>query len=135
MSDTVTKVFEHIDFAIWHVPQANGYVYEAAGVEITADNYHDCPFEDSYDDALNAACELYDVEIGALSTPLPVAYSNVLFSVYKTPGDRYLFAFSDDAELVPLTDKNWQDHPGEHYDSREQAVIAAFEKDLEGRGL
>ena len=34
MSDRVTKVFEHIDFAIWHVPQANGYVYEAANISI-----------------------------------------------------------------------------------------------------
>ena len=72
MSDRITKVFEHDDFAIWHVPQANGYVYEAAGIAVDADSYVDCPFESSYDDALNAACELYDVEVGSLSTPLPV---------------------------------------------------------------
>lgn len=135
MSDRVTKVFEHIDFAIWHVPQANGYVYEAAGIEINADNYHDCPFEDSYDNALNAACELYDVEIGALSLPLPVVYSNALFTVYRAPGEQFLYAFKDDSESAPLTDQNWQSHPGERYDTQEQAVIAAFEKDLEGRGL
>ena len=34
MSDRITKVFEHDDFAIWHVPQANGYVYEAAGIAV-----------------------------------------------------------------------------------------------------
>lgn len=135
MSDRVTKVFEHIDFAIWHVPQANGYVYEAAGIEINADNYHDCPFEDSYDNALHAACELYDVEIGALSTPLPVVYSNALFSVYRAPGEQFLYAFKDDNEPTLLTDQNWQEHPGERYDSQDKAVIAAFEKDLEGRGL
>ena len=133
MSDRVTKVFEHIDFAIWHVPQANGYVYEAAGIEIDADNYHDCPFEDSYDNALNAACELYDVEIGALSLPLPAVYSNALFTVYKTPDERFIHAFADEAELTPLTDQNWQQHPGESYASRDEAVIAAFEKDLAGR--
>lgn len=135
MSDRVTKVFEHIDFAIWHVPQANGYVYEAAGIEIDADNYHDCPFEDSYDNALNAACELYDVEIGALSQPLPVVYSNALFTVYGVPGEKYIYVFNDDGERLPLTDQNWQEHAGEHYDSREHAVIAAFEQDLEKRGL
>ena len=69
MSDRITKVFEHDDFAIWHVPQANGYVYEAAGIAVDADSYADCPFESTYDDALNAACELYDVEVGSLSTP------------------------------------------------------------------
>ena len=64
MSDQITKVFEHVDFAIWHVPKANGYVYEAAGIAIDDDNYADCPFERTYDDALHAACELYDVEVG-----------------------------------------------------------------------
>jgi hypothetical protein len=88
LSDRITKVFEHDDFAIWHVPQANGYVYEAAGIAVDADSYADCPFESTYDDALNAACELYDVEVGSLSTPLPVVYSNALFKGVPDAGRR-----------------------------------------------
>ena len=57
LSDRITKVFEHDDFAIWHVPQANGYVYEAAGIAIDEDNYADCPFERTYDDAGNLKTE------------------------------------------------------------------------------
>ena len=132
MSDRITKVFEHDDFAIWHVPQANGYVYEAAGIVIDGDNYEDCPFESTYDDALNAACELYDVEVGAISAPLPVVYSNSLFKVYKTPADEYLYRLCDDDADEEPTDMNVQ-HPGDFYKRKEDAVIAAFEKDLEAR--
>ena len=57
MSGRVTKVFRRIDFAIWHVPQANGYVYgQPASRSAKCRQYHDCPFEDSYDNATNAAC-------------------------------------------------------------------------------
>ncbi len=132
MSDRITKVFEHDDFAIWHVPQANGYVYEAAGIAVDADSYADCPFESTYDDALNAACELYDVEVGSLSTPLPVVYSNALFKVYQTPAGGYIHVACDDNAETP-TDQNVQAHPGEVYKRKEDAVIAAFEQDLAQR--
>lgn len=130
MNDPITKVFEHDDFAIWHVPQAKGYVYEAAGITVDDDNYADCPFERTYDDALNAACELYDVEVGSLSTPLPVVYSNALFKVYQTPAGEYIYLFSDDDSVEAPTDQNVQAHPGEAYKRKEDAVIAAFEQDL-----
>lgn len=134
MSDRITKVFEHDDFAIWHVPQANGYVYEAAGIAVDADSYADCPFESTYDDALNAACELYDVEVGSLSTPLPVVYSNALFKVYQTPAGGYIHVACDDDAETP-TDQNVQAHPGEVYKRKEDAVIAAFEQDLARRAM
>jgi len=133
LKDQVTKVFEHREFAIWHVPQANGYVYEAAGIVIDGDNYEDCPFESTYDDALNAACELYDVEVGTISAPLPVVYSNTLFRVYKAPAGEYLYLFCDDDAVEEPTDMNLQQHPGDFYKKKEDAVIAAFEKDLEAR--
>jgi hypothetical protein len=116
LSDRITKVFEHDDFAIWHVPQANGYVYEAAGIAVDADSYADCPFESTYDDALNAACELYDVEVGSLSTPLPVVYSNALFKVYQTAGGYIHVACDDDAETP--TDQNVQAHPARSTSAR-----------------
>ncbi len=133
MSDQITKVYEHDDFAIWHVPQANGYVYEAAGITITGDNYADCPFESTYDDALNAACELYDVEPGTLSVPLPVVYSNALFKVYQTPAGAYIHVSCDDDSAETPTDQNVEAHPGEVYKRKEDAVIAAFEHDLAQR--
>lgn len=133
MTEQITKVFEHQDFAIWHVPQANGYVYEAAGVVVDEHSYEDCPFEATYDDALNAACELYDVEVGSLIQPLPVVYSNALFKVFSTPTGTFLYRFCDEeSEDVP-TDQNVADLPGERYPSRDAAVIAAFEEDLARR--
>lgn len=130
MSDQITRVFEHVDFAIWHVPQANGYVYEAAGIVVDEHSYEDCPFEATYEDALNAACELYDVEVGSLSQPLPVVYANTVFKVYETPAGEFLYAFCDDEFAEAPTDQNFAAHPGERYKSRDAAVIAAFEKDL-----
>ena len=132
MSDRITKVFEHEDFAIWHVPQANGYVYEAAGIAVDNDSYADCPFESTYDDALNAACELYDVEIGSLGAELPVVYANSLFSVYATPDGEFLFHFpSEDSDAPTLA--SYAGLPGPLFDTREEAIIAAFEQDLERR--
>ena len=96
MTEQITRVFEHDDFAIWHVPQANGYVYEAAGIVVDEHSYEDCPFEATYEDALNAACELYDVEVGSLSQPLPVVYANTVFKVYETPAGEFLYALCDD---------------------------------------
>ena len=79
-----------------------------------------------------AACELYDVEVGSLSTPLPVVYSNALFKVYQTPAGGYIHVACDDDAETP-TDQNVQAHPGEVYKRKEDAVIAAFEKDLAQR--
>jgi hypothetical protein len=67
------------------MPQANGYVYEAAGVAVDEHSYEDCPFEATYDDALNAACELYDVEVGSLSQPCRWPMPT-LFKVFSTDG-------------------------------------------------
>lgn len=132
MAKQVSKVFQHIDFAIWHVPQAGGYVYEAAGVELDDDTYQDSPFEDSYEAALEAACELYDVEIGSLGAELPVVYANRLFSVYATPDGEFLFHFaSEDSEAPTLA--SYAGLPGPLFDTREEAIIAAFEQDLERR--
>lgn len=132
MTDHVTRVFEHIEFAIWHVPQVNGYVYESSGVELNDDNYQDSPFENTYEDALNAACELYDIDIGTLGIPLPVVYSNSLFNVYTTPDDEFVFNFALDVDTVP-TVTNYEEHQGSFYKTKEEAVIAAFELDLEFR--
>lgn len=132
MSDQVKKVFEHVEFTIWHVPQANGYVYESSGVELDDDNYQDSPFEHGYEDALNAACELYDIDIGSLGIPLPVVYSNSLFNVYTTPDDEFVFNFVADVDTVP-TVTNYEEHPGSFFKTKEEAVIAAFELDLELR--
>jgi len=132
MSEAVKKVFQHADFAIWHIPRADGYVYEAAGVAIDDGNYHDSPFEERYEDALNAACELYDIDIGSLGIPLAVVYTNALFSVYVTPEDEYCFNFAADIESVP-TLTGYEQHPGKFYNSREEAIIAAFELELEQR--
>ena len=93
----------------------------------------DCPFEATYSDALNAACELYDVEVGALSAPLPVVYGNSLFKVYKTPADEFIYTFCDDESLDAPTDLNVDEHPGDFYKRKEEAVIAAFEEDLTRR--
>lgn len=135
MTATITKVFEHQDFAIWHVPQAGGYVYEAAGIPVDEDSYADCPFEPTYDAALNAACELYDVDVAALSTPLPEVYANALFRVFRTPAGEFISLFRDDDEgAEALTDKNHEAHAGERYKTRDEAVIAAFEQDLARRG-
>lgn len=133
MSDQITRVFEHVDFAIWHVPQANGYVYEAAGILVDEHSYEDCPFEATYEDALNAACELYDVEVGSLSQPLPTAYANTLFKVYETPAGEFLYVFCDDESAAALTDQDFASYPGERHKSRDAAVIAAFEEDLARR--
>ena len=133
MSDQITRVFEHVDFAIWHVPQANGYVYEAAGILVDEHSYEDCPFEATYEDALNAACELYDVEVGSLSQPLPTVYANTLFTVYETPAGEFLYVFCDDDAAAAPPDQDVASHPGERHKNRDAAVIAAFEEDLARR--
>lgn len=58
--------------------------------------HEDCPFEATYDDALNAACEPYDVEVGSLIQPLPVVYANTLFKVFSTPTGTFLYRFCDE---------------------------------------
>lgn len=133
MANRVTKVFQHSYFAIWHVPQAGGYVYEAAGVDLDDDTYQDSPFEDSYEAALDAACELYDVEVGSLAVELPVVYANVLFRVHATPDGEYLYHFASDETPAP-TLASYAGLAGPVFDSREEAIIAAFELDLERRG-
>ena len=60
MSDQITKVFEHVDFAIWHVPQANGYVYEAAGIAI------DDPSRKPSGQSLDAWRETFEVNVFGL---------------------------------------------------------------------
>ena len=82
------------------------------------------------DDALNAACELYDVEVGSLSMPLPEVYSNALFKVYQTPAGEYIYVSADDDSAETPTDQNVHAHPGKVYKRKEDAVIAAFENDL-----
>ncbi len=134
MTEHITQVFEHQDFAIWHVPQANGYVYEAAGIMVDEHSYADCPFEATFDDALNAACELYDVEVGSLSQPLPVVYSNTVFQIFRTPAGEFLHLFRDDPSAQAPTDRNIADLPGPRHPTRDAAVIAAFEEDLARRG-
>lgn len=132
MAAQASKLYSNDYFAIWHIPDANGYVYEAAGVAIDGSNYHDSPFEDTYEEALEAACELYDFDPATMVNTLAAVYANALFEVYRTPGDDYLYRFLADADEA-LTDRNIDEFEGERYPSREAAIIAAFEEDLAAR--
>jgi hypothetical protein len=130
MADQVRKLYSNEHFAIWHIPQANAYVYEGAGVAIDDSNYHDSPIEDSYEDAVDAACELYDFDKAAMVNTLPAVYSNALFQVYKTPDNEFIYRFCEGDNLDEPTDKDFAEHEGEFYATQQEAVIAAFEEDL-----
>jgi len=130
MANQVRKLYSNEHFAIWHIPHANAYVYEGAGVAIDDSNYHDSPIEDTYEDAVDAACELYDFDKAAMVNTLTVAYSNTLFQVYKTPDNEFIYRFCADEGLDEPTDKNFAEHEGEFYATLQDAVIGAFEEDL-----